>query len=484
MAKDYFQDIIPPGENSFPPQNSKPRPLAPLPDMPAGEEEALNIPIQVSDTGGANGEPSDSPSRGIRSISAPTRVYPNRPARAQNLVGRDFREAPPISGDVPRQHSSRLWMWAAASVLVLCIVATLLFFFGSTTITITPKSRTAVLSSAALTAREGAAAPLGTLSYTLQTFDLEDSEVVEAEGTIHVESKASGSIVVSNAYSASPVKFVKNTRFQSPQGLIFRAVSDIVVPGKKGSTPGTVSITVVADQPGEKYNVGPVSKFTLPGLKSNPDMYAGVTARSAAAMSGGQIGDQPGTAPGALEAAVAQVRGRLEAKAHEAAASAGKDDTFVFPELVVITYQSLPTTKEAGTSVRIHEKAHMEVPVFSKDAFAQAVAKVAFADFEDISVSMEPQEDFSVHALTPSDEQGVGILNLVASGQALIIWKVDTTALTTALQGKDDSAFETIVKEFPSVLEAHARISPFWKSSFPADASDIKVVVEKPNATK
>src|SRR3989344_2048314 len=259
MAKDYFQDIIPPGDDSNPPQSFRPRPLPPQPPEEPAQDGPRSIPIQTPPTVDDGGFDDAAP-RGIRSIQAPARPRPYRSAIAPTTMERDFREGPPISGGLPPRRSSRLWMWAGASVLVLCIVATLLFFFGSTTITVTPKSRTAVLSSAALTALEGAAAPLGTLSYTLQTFDLEDSEVVAAQGTTPVESKASGSITISNAYSASPVKFVKNTRFQSPQGLIFRAVSDIVVPGKKGSTPGTVSITVVADQPGEKYNTGPVSK--------------------------------------------------------------------------------------------------------------------------------------------------------------------------------------------------------------------------------
>src|SRR3989344_4590086 len=330
MAKDYFQDIIPPGDGSTPPRPSKPRPLPPdQPEAPKEEDAALNIPIQVADAGTADERQDDAPPRGIRNIPAPPRQRPMRPPETPSVV------------------------------------AGLLFFFGSTTITVTPKSRTAVLTSAPLVAKQGAAASEGELSYTMQTFDLEDSEVVAAKGTTRVESKASGSIVVENAYSATPLTFVKNTRFESPQGLIYHALSDVVVPGKKGSTPGTVSITVVAAEPGEKYNIGPTAKFTLPGLKTNAAMYAAVSAKSGAAMSGGAAGGEPGTEPGAREAAVALVRGRLEVKAREAAAGQAKDDVFVFPELIVVTYESLPTTKEAGDSVRIHEKARRENPASS-----------------------------------------------------------------------------------------------------------------------
>lgn len=482
MAKDYFQDIIPPGEDSFPPQSFKPRAVPPNPSDGETVDAARNIPIQISAAGEEGAD--DTPPRGIRSIQAPSRPRPYRPAITSNSMERDFREGPPMSGDIPPRRSSRLWMWAAASVVVLCVVAGLLFFFGSTTITITPKSRTTILNSAPLTAREGSSAPQGTLSYTMQTFDLEDSEVVAAQGTTPVESKASGSITISNSYSATPLKFIKTTRFESPQGLMYRAASDIVVPGKKGASPGTVTITVIADQPGDKYNIGPTAKFTLPGLKTNPAMYAAVTAKSTAAMQGGAAGDQPGTAPGALEAAVSLVRGRLEAKAHEAAAAQVKDDALVLPELITITYESQPTTKEAGDSVRIHEKAHIEIPVFPKEAFAQAVAKIAFTDPDNLPVTIEPGEGFTVNALTQGDGAEAGVLNLVASGKALIIWKVDSAALAAALAGKDSSAFQGIANGFPSVLEANARIAPFWKSTFPSNAADIKIVVVKPSADK
>ena len=489
MAKDYFQDITPPSPDINPPRQLKP--LPPEPDEHVDQEpvqqDAREIPIRTGDASAGTSAPMDSASRGIRSISAPTRPRPVRASGAPGRMDMDIRESPPVSGAMPPRpprHSSRLWLWAAASVVVLALAATLLFFFGSTTITLTPKSRTAILSSTPLAAKEGASAPAGTLSYTLETFDLEDSEVVEAQGTTHVETKSSGSITISNTYSASPVKLVKNTRFESPDGLIFRVLSDVVVPGKKGATAGTVNVAVVADQPGEKYNLAPTAKFTVPGLKSTPDMFAGVTAKSATAMSGGFAGDKPGTAPGALEAAIALVRGRLEVKAHEAAAAKASDDTFVFPELTVVTYQSLPSTDEAGTSVRIHEKAHMEIPVFQKEAFAQAVAKAAFADSEDVPVTMEPSDDFSVHALASGDETEPGTLNLVAAGQALIIWKIDTTALTQALQGKDSSAFQGIVNGFPGIQEAKARIAPFWKNSFPAKASDIKADVVTPTPAK
>ena len=37
-----------------------------------------------------------------------------------------------------------------------------------------------------------------------------------------------------------------------------------------------------------------------------------------------------------------------------------------------------------------------------------------------------------------------------------------------------------IVEGFAGIEEAHARIEPFWKSSFPEDPSAIKIKVKEP----
>src|SRR3989344_3303553 len=106
MAKDYFQDIIPPGENSTPPRTFKPRPLPPdQPEAPKQGDAALNIPIQVADAGADDERQGDAPPRGIRNISAPPRQRPMRQPETPNIGGRDFREGPPVLGGIPPRKS-------------------------------------------------------------------------------------------------------------------------------------------------------------------------------------------------------------------------------------------------------------------------------------------------------------------------------------------------------------------------------------------
>ncbi len=454
MARDYFQDILPPSAG--------------------GSNDDGEVPVRIEN-------PEESAPRGIRSIQPPSRPRP--PLRVPPLSPRQGLDSDD-SLSLPRPRRFSRWIiWIAAVCGLLVVAALALLSFRSTTITVIPKSRQIALSNSISFIAGPESRPISSspLTYAVHSFDIEDSEVIPAQGVRHVENKASGSIVVYNEYSASSVKLIKNTRFETPEGLIFRVLADVVIPGKSGSSPGEIKVTVVADAPGEKYNVGPVSRFTLPGLKSG-DMYSKVYAKSTTPMVGGIVGDEPATAPGALTAAISAVRTRLTSKAQEAAfAQAVTAGKVAFPGLAQISYQSLPNTTEAGSAVRIHEKAHIEMPIFSADVFAAVVAQSATEVVQPGVVQLVTGENFQARlATTSSIAYGVDPITFTLMGDAQLIWNVDSSALSAALAGRENSAFETIVGGFAGIQEAHARIEPPWKKSFPTAATGIRIEIEAP----
>ncbi|MDO8521913.1 MAG: hypothetical protein Q7S08_01345 [bacterium] len=454
MVKDYFQDILQPD---------------------AGKSGS-------SFGGGGNenqskGEAQAGGERSIRNIT----VNPRAP-RTRAMSG-DVREASSGATQVPYgkprlDGKKRVWIWVIAAVSVVVLGVLALFAFRSTTITVTPRSRPIVFNqSVHFIAYPSTSAATGTLSYTVIANDIEDSAVVASSGTEHAEDRASGTIVVFNEYSPSSVRLIKNTRFATPAGLIFRVPATVVIPGKKGSVPGSVTVTVVADQAGEQYNIGPVDKFTLPGLKTSPDMYSRVYARSTLAFTGGFVGDRPGVAKGALDSAKAEVRGRMESKSHESARSLASAAATVFPDLIRITYESLPPTTEAGGGVRIHEKARVEIPVLSADAFAQIAAHGVGENTDGASFKIVGLEKLVAGQGSTNTAQtlGTGPIDFTLTGNAVLVWNVDSASLSQALAGRDQSAFEGIINGFPSIQEARARIEPFWKGTFPASQSDITI---------
>jgi len=75
---------------------------------------------------------------------------------------------------------------------------------------------------------------------------------------------------------------------------------------------------------------------------------------------------------------------------------------------------------------------------------------------------------------------GAGPFEFTLSGMSQLVWKVDSEALISALSGRNESAFQTIVATFPGIEEARARIQPFWKQVFPVDPKKIRIRIEEP----
>lgn len=465
MANDYFQDILPkPGAPSQP---------APKKNVDASEN-----------TGSEQGAPPLNPERSIRNIAV-------SPRQKQRVGSSDMREISPSptfsvpSNKPPVSAGRRMWIWIIAVVSVLVLLVLSLFIFRETTVTVIPRSHAIVFNQASqFVAYPRAESATGTLAYSVVVNDLEDSAVVKSAGKEHAEERASGNVEVFNDYSSPSVRLIKNTRFATENGLIFRVPATVVIPGKTGTKPGSVTVTVFADQPGPEYNVGPVARFTLPGLKTSPDMYARVYARSSAPMTGGFVGDRPSVLPATLETARAEIRDRLLTKARDTARSLTNAADVVLLDLIRVTYESLPMTTEAGGDVRLHEKAHVEVPVFPLASLAQAVAVSAGANIESSSVTLTGIENAKATQNSTTSALGKDSLGFSLSGEAVLVWNVDSAALASALAGRDNSAFQEIITGFSGIQEAKARIEPFWKGTFPASPSKIKIKLSPVQTTE
>lgn len=446
MPGDYFQDIT---------------------QQPSEPRQQRQVPVERQTPAATP------PEKSIRNIQ----VNPSRPRPRDSFDtldgGTRFAQQRP---GAPRKRGRSILLWGIASVAVVVLAAASILAFRNTTVTVTPRI-TAIsfpqgATISAVRAAEGSDTD-GMLSYTTQTITAEESASVASSGTEHAEEKASGRITVYNANSASPMKLVKTTRFETPQGLIFRVPADVVIPGKTSRGPGSVAVTVVADKAGEAYNVGPVAKFTLPGLKGSKE-YDNVYASSAEAMTGGFSGDRPSIAPADMQTAESDLRARLQKALQEKVAALGGDSVFVVADTSRIEYTKGDQTAGEKGAVMVREKAALEVAVFPSYAFAAAAARAAGIDVNDAQTLFVTSPDFA--AVTNSKATSTSnMLTLAISGSGKIHWQVDVAALTSALAGKDKDAFQTVIKNFVGIDTAKANVMPPWASTFPADPAKITV---------
>ena len=100
---------------------------------------------------------------------------------------------------------------------------------------------------------------------------------VTSSGSQAGGAKAQGEISVVNT-SGTTRRMVARTRFQAPNGQIYRAQSAITAPAN-----GSTNVTVVADQGGEAGNLPPGTRLTIPGLGGGNVVYG----ETSAGLSGG-----------------------------------------------------------------------------------------------------------------------------------------------------------------------------------------------------
>lgn len=115
------------------------------------------------------------------------------------------------------------------------------------------------------------------------------TDQVAATGSAEGGSQAKGKIRILNN-SSGTVILVATTRFLGTNGKIYRVPQPVEVPAMKGTEPGSVEVEVVAEEPGEDYNISS-STFTLPGLKDHGSpLYDSMKAETVTAISGGAKG--------------------------------------------------------------------------------------------------------------------------------------------------------------------------------------------------
>lgn len=126
------------------------------------------------------------------------------------------------------------------------------------------------------------------------SFPKNTTQFFPASGKAQVSRKAGGKILIYNAYSSEPQVLVASTRFESPDGKIFRINNQVVVPGAKIENgkiiPSSIETSITADKAGAEYNVGPLEKLTIPGFKGSP-RYEGFYGSIKEPLTGGYVGE-------------------------------------------------------------------------------------------------------------------------------------------------------------------------------------------------
>ena len=387
----------------------------------------------------------------------------------------------PMNTQQPRAGSGRMkYFFILLSVVAVCGIGGLLLstVFEGASITVYPKVAVVTPPSSITAALN---APKGSLGYQLLSVTQSATTSVAATGMQHVQKEASGTIVIHNSFSTAPQRLIANTRFEAPNGSIYRIHDSVMVPGATKQADGTlaagsVSTTLFADAPGATYNTANQTQFTIPGFKKDP-RYTKFTAEAQGAIGGGFVGDRPAVSAGDLAKATATLQTQLQTSITAAANSHIPSGFIAIPSSLTITYTPADQTPGDNNTALISETANSSMAIIKSADLAGELAKELVSGYAGEAVDFSDPTKVAIAAATTT-KATVGPINLMLSGTPSIVWQFDASALKQMLLGRDKESFEGIVKTFqPAIIKASASIRPFWKATFPSDPGKLQVTI-------
>lgn len=370
------------------------------------------------------------------------------------------------------------------TVTALVMIAGVLgagFLLSGTELTVYPRHREPTVN-AAFTAYQ--TPQVGELSYELLVLEADGERQVSATGQEPVSEQATGEIVIFNKTDQTE-RLIKNTRFESPEGLVFHITESAIVPAastnNNGETvPGSVRASVFADKVGEEYNLAPTN-FTVPGYRENgfTELYENIYAESQSSFSGGFDGMRFIIEEAELTSAKESLHDELREALMSRVPEERPAGFVVFNEAATFTYQSQPSVESGENMVTIKEKAVLRIPIFADSEFASYLAAATIPGYEGEPVRVEDTNvlSFSYTSTTTnqSNLSGLDSIEFRLSGNPLIVWSFDAEKLKSDLAGSSKTALTTILGAYPAVEKAEAVVRPFWKRSFSSDVGDIKI---------
>ena len=373
------------------------------------------------------------------------------------------------------------WLpWLIGLGIIGIVTIIILNFFSGATITLVPKHDLIPLDQTMTALKDP---QNGELAYAVMKISASSTQEVPATGTKTVTVKASGRIIIFNQQGVTQ-RLIRNTRFQSTAGKIYRINESVNIPkaGVKGgkTTLGSTEVTVYAEEAGPEYNSDPTD-FTVPGLKGMAQ-YEKVYARSKGPITGGASGTIKTVSDQDLKQAADDLRVALETKLRSKARADLSPTQIGYDQGIVLELNdpALSTTKASSEDKAVVAQGGVLYMIaFDRTQLTKAIAKIVLPSYggEEVEISNLDSLTFSMSAQKGDALWNQNSLSFSLKGTPELKWVIDKDSIVKELLGVSKQNFNEILAKYPMVERAKAVLRPFWKSTFPKDPSRIKVEI-------
>ena len=362
-------------------------------------------------------------------------------------------------------------------VSIAVIGVALSLTYSKAVVTITPKVTNFDVNGT-FTAKSSTLESGENLKYETISVSNSDVQTIPAVKGSLVQTKAKGVAIIYNNFASSTQTLVAGTRLQNSLGNVYRITSTVIVPAKK-STPGSIAVNIVADQPGEKYNLNVVDfkgDFTLPGFKGTP-RYNGFYARLKTDVVGGFSGNKMTIDEEAKKTMVKSMQESLKSQLIAKLNESVPKDHILYEGAYNIEYDIPEPVMKSNTDAEITIKATAHAAIFESDSLIKYIAGREIKKFpsdtyyiegdRELVFNISNSKDFSAKKSTP--------LIFTLKGPISITGTIPEEKLKDELKGIKLNDSNAVFARYSSIANAYALITPFWLRAFPNSIEKITI---------
>lgn len=374
-------------------------------------------------------------------------------------------------------------------LFLLGIVLFILFFFlfsfnlGRLKIKIRPKIEIFTFNEKVFLSKDVQSIDFGKKILPAKNFEIEEefSDEFLTSGKIKKEKRAQGVVRIFNNSNIDQV-LVANTRLQAPlekfktelaknENPWFRTTERVIVPAK-----GYIDVKVIADAPGEKYNIE-ASTFSIPGLLGTPQ-YTLVHGKSTEPMKGGMIKEVAQITKEDIQKADKELTIKSETEIIEILKKKVPPDFELVPETIKIEVVEKKSLALAGEE---KEKFTYQIKI---KANALSFSKKDAVDFiqKELSNAISSEKEILAGTLEykwkreKTEESLTEKISLLFEISVKIYDKIDFQKLKEKLKGLSVEKAKNFLQHQPEIEKALIEVFPFWLRNVPKRNEKIEIL--------
>lgn len=356
-------------------------------------------------------------------------------------------------------------------------------YFSYAHIYITPKTLTYTFEKESFTARKDDNA---SLHFEIMIVEGEDKQSAVFTETKDLNSKATGTVVIYNAFSTKPQKLTINTRLSDDKKHIYMTDKEVMIPGYTGAgakiVPGSVEVSVTASASGPAYNGDP-RDFSIVGFAGTAKASK-IYARSKTPLSGGEVGTFYVLSAQDKGKAIVDGGTALYNKLVKKLQAQVPPGYIVYPGSMQYNKKTTDDTFQSKTpDGTITITGTLSAPIFKESEMREAIVRNLYPEVEALELSeiSSPKMQNFTFAYTDTATQitkTTDIVKFTFTGSDTLLWNPMMDVLKTKLVGVDKDSLDTIFTTDPGIAKARAKFTPPWQGSVPTDTGHINITLE------